>query len=162
MVKWFHLFREHYLGFWICGLILFVLQEVPYIVMPLFSLSSNPIMNMQETAPVLNLFEKVLGISCVLVTCFIVQEKATVFSIGRGIQKLGFVLAVLILLTNYFGWLLYFSGHQTNWIMLFFMVALPPLYYAAIGLWRENWILLALGIAFGIVHVVHVYGNLTA
>lgn len=160
MIKWFSLFRGQYVGFWIFGLILFILQEVPYIVMPLLTPNSNPIMDMKETAPVLNVFEKILGISCILAMCFIVQEKATFFSIGSGTQKSGFVLATLILLMNYFGWTLYYSGYQTIWIMLIFMVALPPLYYAAIGVWRGNGVLFVLGIAFGIVHVVHVYGNL--
>ncbi|NLN97496.1 MAG: hypothetical protein GX127_03765 [Eubacteriaceae bacterium] len=160
MVKWFRLFGEQYVGFWFFGLILFILQEVPYIVMPLLTLNSNPVMGMQETSFVLNFFEKVLGISCVLVMCFIVQKRETFFTIGSGINKAGFVLAILILLANYFGWMLYFSGYQSRWIILAFLVSLPPLYYAAIGLWRENWILLVLGITFGVVHFIHVYGNL--
>lgn len=161
MVKWFRLFGEQYAGFWTFGLVLFILQEVPYIVMPLLSLNSNPVMGMKETSFVLNLFEKFLGISCVLVMCFIIQKRSTFFAIGSGINKIGFVLAILILLANYFGWILYYSGYQSRWIILAFLVVLPPLYYSSIGLWRENWILMALGIAFGIVHFIHVYGNLT-
>ncbi len=159
MFKWFKLFGRQYVGFWVLGLVLFALQEAPYMVMPLLDLSGNPMMDMREASPVLNFFEKMLGTLCIAAMCFIVQEKATVFSIGSGIRKTGFVLAVLILLAYYVGWALYFSGHQTLWVILAFIVALPPLYYAAIGLWRENWALGALGIIFGVIHLIHVYGN---
>ena len=50
MVRWFKLFGDQYLGFWGLGLVLFVLQEVPYIVMPFFPLETNPIMQMTETS----------------------------------------------------------------------------------------------------------------
>lgn len=160
MFKWFKLFKGQYVGFWILGLILFVLQEMPYIVMPLLNLSSNPIMNMPETSYVLNICEKVLGILCILAMCFIVKENMKVFDIGSGISRIGFILTILILLTNYFKWMLYFIGYQSFWIMLIFIVILPPLYYTAIGLWRGNWFLLALGVSFEIVHFIHMYSNL--
>ncbi|MGI6315427.1 MAG: hypothetical protein ACOX17_01970 [Christensenellales bacterium] len=161
MLRWFKLYKNQYIGFWVLGVVLFVLQEVPYIVMPLFRLADNPIMHMQESSQILNICEKILGSLCVAVMCFVVHEKATVFSTGKGIRKAAFVSAAVILLLNFFGWGLYYSGYQAVWVMMFFMVALPPLYYAAIGVWRENPILSITAIAFEIVHVVHVYGNLT-
>ncbi|MGI6014290.1 MAG: hypothetical protein ACOX7K_08470 [Oscillospiraceae bacterium] len=161
MFRWFKLFRDQYVGFWTLGLILFALQEIPYMVMPLFRMTDNSIMNMQESSFILGICEKILGSLCIAIMCFIVQEKATAFSMGDGINKAGFVLAVVILLLNFLGWGLYFSGYQTLWVMMLFIVALPPLYYAAIGLWRQNWILLIAGIVFEVVHFVHVYGNLT-
>ncbi|MBP3880901.1 MAG: hypothetical protein J6E40_01770 [Lachnospiraceae bacterium] len=69
MVRWFKLFDHQYFGFWVLGLVLFAIQEIPYMVM-------------------------------------------------------------------------------------------PPLYYVAIGLWRRNVLLAALGVVFLVVHFVHVYGNL--
>ena len=50
MVRWIRLFRDQYFGFWVLGLVLFALQEIPYMVMPLFHLETNPIMNMTETS----------------------------------------------------------------------------------------------------------------
>ncbi|MDO5041481.1 MAG: hypothetical protein Q4D95_05265 [Peptoniphilus sp.] len=160
MVKWFNLFGRQYLGFWSLGLMLFVLQEMPYMIMPLIKIKSNPIMNMKETSPLLNFFEKFLGISCVLVMCFIVKEDLPLFAMGRGVHRAGFVMAVLFLWAYYLGWLLYFRGYQRLWVMLGLLVAMPPLYYASIGLWRENPLLFILGIIFGIVHLLHVHGNL--
>ncbi|MDE6318427.1 MAG: hypothetical protein K2M22_01680 [Lachnospiraceae bacterium] len=160
MVRWFRVLGDQYIGFWIIGLVLFALQEIPYMVMPLFKLENNPIMNMQESSAVLDVCEKVLGVSCIVMMTFIVHEKATFFRIGNGVCKIGFILAVFVLLLNFVGWGLYFSGHQTIGVMMFFIVILPPLYYVFVGLWRENWLLLTAGIIFEIVHFCHVYGNL--
>lgn len=160
MFKWIRLFGNQYIGFWILGLVCFVLQEIPYMVMPLFKLENNPIMSMQESSVILDICEKVLGSLCIAIMIFIVQGNVTVFSIGNGICRIGFVLAVTVLVLNFFGWGLYFNGHQSFWIMMFFIVVLPPLYYVCIGLWRGNWILFFAGIVFEIVHFAHVYGNL--
>lgn len=61
MVRWIKLFRDQYLGFWALGLLLFALQEIPYVVMPMLHLETNPIMNMTETSAVLDICEKVVG-----------------------------------------------------------------------------------------------------
>ncbi len=45
MVKWVRIFGDQYLGFWAAGLLLFALQELPYMIMPLFKLTHNPIRN---------------------------------------------------------------------------------------------------------------------
>ena len=66
MVKWFRLTKNQYLGFFACGLGLFLLQEVPYMIMPLISLEANPLMEMQDKSVVLNVIEKSLGVSCIV------------------------------------------------------------------------------------------------
>lgn len=162
MIRWIKIAGNQYLGFWVPGLILFALQEVPYMVMPLFKLSGNPVMNMQETSMILDIAEKALGSLCIAIMTFIVQENASLFSIGSGISRIGFIAAIVVLLLNFFGWGLYFHGYQSLGIMMFFIVVLPPLYYICIGLWRENWPLLAAGALFEIVHFTHVFKNLTA
>lgn len=160
MIKWLKLPGNQYLGFWILGLVLFFLQEVPYMVMPLLHLETNPIMNMQELSTVLDLWEKVLGSSCIAMMIFILHEEAAFFSIQPGRERLFFCVTVGILLINWFGWVLYFIGYQSIPVMMLFIVMLPPLYYVAIGLWRNNIILSITGCIFLIVHFVHVLGNL--
>ena len=71
MLKWIKIFDNQYVGFWVLGLILFLIQEMPYMVMPLFKLETNPIMNMQESSVVLNVCEKILGSSCIAFMTFI-------------------------------------------------------------------------------------------
>ncbi len=142
------------------GLLLFVLQELPYLVMPLFRMESNPIMNMRESSVILNICEKIIGIGCVLLTIFLVQKDAELFSLGSGPDKIGFIAAVAALLLYYAGWILYFSGHQSIAVMMLFLVMMPPLYYACIGIWRHNRILTGSGILFLFIHFIHVWKNL--
>ena len=162
MVRWFKLFDHQYFGFWVLGLVLFAIQEIPYMVMPLFRLEANPIMNMVETSAALDACEKVLGSLCIALMVFVVHRDAVLFSIALGRERLFFSLAVILLLANYAGWALYFAGHQSLFVMMLFIVVMPPLYYVAIGLWRRNVLLTAVGVVFLVVHFLHVYGNLKA
>lgn len=160
MFKWIKLFEHQYLGFWVLGLVLFVIQEIPYMVMPLIKMENNPIMNMQESSVLLNTCEKILGSLCIAFMSFVVCDEKKVFSIGESQELLYFSISVGVLLLNFFGWFLYFTGHQSIFIMMFFIVVLPPLYYVFIGLWRDNIILAITGCMFLVVHFTHVLGNL--
>lgn len=160
MFKWVRIFGDQYLGFWVLGPVIFALQELPYIVMPLFNLQTNPIMNMRESSVFLDICEKILGSSCIAVMMFIVHNDAKFFSITAGRERLFFCIAAAVLLLNYFGWFLYFTGRQSTAVMLIFIVALPPLLYLFIGLWRKNTALAVTACVFLIVHFVHVSGNL--
>lgn len=128
--------------------------------MPLFKLTHNPIMNMKESSAVLNALEKVLGSLCIVLMLFIVQKDASPFQIGEGISRIGFICAAVLLLLNFIEWGLYFSGRQSVAITLFFLVMLPPLYYASIRIWRANRILAGVDVLFAIVNFVHVAGNI--
>lgn len=44
--------------------------------------------------------------------------------------------------------------------MMLFIVALPPLFYVLVGLWRSNIPLVFTGSVFLAVHFIHVLGNL--
>lgn len=160
MVRWFRLFGNQYAGFWALGLLLFAVQEIPYILMPFIHLKTNPIMNMTETSPALDVCEKILGSLCIALMIFIIHRDAVFFSIAAGREKLFFTLAALILLANFAGWALYFTGRQSLFVMMAFIVAMPPLYYMAIGLWRQNTPLVITGAVFLAVHFLHVLGNL--
>ena len=61
MHRWVRIYGDQYLGFWILGLLLFAVQEIPYLLMPLLRLETNPIMNMTETSPILDACEKLFG-----------------------------------------------------------------------------------------------------
>lgn len=161
MFKWIKLINNQYFGFWFLGIVLFAIQEIPYMIMPFVKLESNPIMNMTETSEVLNILEKVLGSLCIALIIFIVNQETRFFDIGTGIQKIAFIAMIIVILLNFFGWILYFKGYQSIPIMMFFIVLLPPLYYICIGIWRKNWILVCTGTLFLFVHFKHVYNNIS-
>ena len=160
MFKWIKLFDDQYLGFWVLGLLLFIIQEIPYMIMPLMKLENNPIMNMNESSVILNACEKILGSLCIALMIFVVCDEKKIFSVGEHRELLFFSISVGVLLLNFFGWFLYFTGHQSILVMMLFIVVLPPLYYVFIGLWRNNIILTVTGCIFLVVHFIHVLGNL--
>lgn len=160
MFRWLRLSGRQYLGFWVLGLVLFALQELPYMVMPLVRLEKNPIMEMSESSLFLERCEKILGTVCIALMMFVIHENADFFSLRTGREQLFFGLAVAVLLLNFFGWALYFTGRQSLLVMMLFIVALPPLFYVLVGLWRSNIPLAFTGSVFLAVHFIHVLGNL--
>ena len=160
MVRWIRLSSDQYFGFWLLGLILFVLQEVPYILMPFFNPEPNPIMNMNETSVLLDTLEKITGSLCIALMIFVIHKDAVMFSVSGNTEKLFFLLTLGVLAANYCGWALYYTGHRSVFVMMAFIVAMPPLYYVATGLWRQNTPLTVAGAVFFLIHFVHVWGNL--
>ena len=128
MVKWIKLFSNQYLGFWLLGLVLFAIQEIPYMVMPLLKLKTNPIMNMTETSPCLDILEKILWSLCIALMVFIVNRNTSFFETGTGLQKIAFISMIVVLLLNFIGWGLYFKGYQSIGIMMFFITTILHIY----------------------------------
>ena len=160
MFRWFRLAGRQYIGFWAIGLALFALQELPYLVMPLWKPESNPIMTMPESSLLLDRLEKLLGSLCIGLMMFLVHREAGLFSLTSTREKLFFGLALIVLALNFGGWIVYFSGCQTLVVMMTFIVVMPPLFYVFIGLWRSNTPLVVCGCVFLAVHFAHVLGNL--
>lgn len=160
MTRWIKIAGNQYWGFWILGLCLFAIQEIPYMIMPFLSLETNPLMEIQNRFMILDVCEKVLGSVCIVVMTFIVERDAKLFSIKSKKEKFYFGIAVAIIVANFIGWGLYFVGYQSLAIIMLFLVVLPPLYYVFIGLWRRNYVLTTIGCMFLITHVSNVWSNL--
>ena len=160
MVKWVRLTQNQYLGFFALGIVFFVLQELPYILMPLIPFQSNPLMEMQDKIMLLNVAEKVLGVSCIIVMLFIVRGDAKWFSLKTQQEKVYFCSAMIAIAGYFIGWAFYFCGYQSLPLILCTLVALPPIYYMFIGLWRGNHAQAVIGTAFLVVHLLNVWNNL--
>lgn len=160
MVKWFRLTKKQYFGFFALGLGFFVLQELPYIIMPLIPLESNPLMEMQDKSMVLNIIEKVFGVSCIIAMLFLVHSDGKWFSLDSQKERFYFGMAMIAIAGYLTGWIFYFNGFQNLALILCLLVALPPIYYMFLGLWRKNYILAVLGGIFLIAHVSNVWNNL--
>lgn len=156
MFRAIRLFKDQYLGFWILGVLLFAVQELPYMIMPFLKLQENPIMNLKNSYTSLDIAEKILGSGCVAMMMFLVQKDQVMFSVSSSREKLFFLSAAAVLGLNFLGWALYFTGHQSIFVMMFFIVLMPPLYYIFIGLWRQNIPLAVTGSVFLIIHFAHV------
>jgi len=160
MVRWFAVTQNQYVGFFTFGLALFVLQQLPYIVMPFIQMEANLLMEMQDKSMLLNAIEKILGVSCIVVMLFLVRGDAQWFSVHTLHEKIFFCAAMLAISGYFVGWVFYFNGFQNLFIIFCFLVALPPIYYSFIGLWRGNYPLAVLGGMFLIAHLSNVWNNL--
>jgi hypothetical protein len=160
MVKWFKITSNQYVGFFALGLVFFVLQQLPYIIMPLMHLESNPLMEMQDKSVLLNAAEKIFGVSCIVVLLFLVRDGVKWFSLKTTKETVFFSIAILAIVVYFVGWIFYFRGFHGILFMVCTLVAMPPIYYAFIGLWRENYVLTVLGGMFLLAHISNVWNNL--
>lgn len=160
MFKWIKIVKNQYLGLWLLGAAFFVVQELPYMIMPLIPLQANPIMNMPTNSLFLDVCEKLFGVMCVAVMILIVHKDNKLFSVKTKSEILFFSIAVGAIALNFIGWIIYFCGIQTVAIMIVFIFVMPPLYYLFIGLWRKNYFLVGTGAAFFVVHISNALVNL--
>lgn len=160
MVRWIRLSKNQYVGFFALGLAFFILQELPYIVMPMIHLKTNPLMEMQDKSIILNTVEKILGVSCIVVMLFLVRGDVKWFSLSNRKEIIFFNVAMTAIAGYFIGWVFYFNEYQSLPLILCSLVALPPIYYACIGLWRRNYVLAVLGGLFLAAHLSNVWYNL--
>jgi hypothetical protein len=74
MLKFIHLFKNYYLGISLIGIAAFVIQEIPYIVMPLIKPASNPIMNMTDEIKWIETVQGIFGILSMILLMLIVRD----------------------------------------------------------------------------------------
>ena len=160
MFKWFKIVKNQYFGLWLFGLLLFAIQEIPYMIMPLIPLEANPIMEMPTNSLFLDVCEKIFGVLCVAVMVLIVNKDTKLFSVKTKNEIAFFCVAAGVIALNFLGWILYFCGIQSVAVMIAFIFVLPPLYYLFIGLWRKNYFLVAVSGTFLIIHLSNAFVNL--
>jgi hypothetical protein len=161
MIKGFRIFGNYYCGVWLLGIVFFLIQELPYAVMPFLSLPANPLMEMNPYSPFLEIAEKLFGILTVVLLVLLVNDKNTGLSFKTLRDKAFFFLSLFFLALYFVGWYFYFNGFQSITLILFCLVAMPPLYYMSLGLWRGNRPLIVSAVFFLVFHVANVWTSLS-
>ena len=162
MLKFIHLFNNYYLGISFIGIIAFVIQEIPYMIMPLVKPESNPIMNMQNESKLLQIIQGVLGTLSMVLLMLIVRDDVSFFSIETSRDKVFFVSTLVMIFINFIGWTLYYTGHQISWVIVISQFAVVPLYYLFFGLWKYNYPLVMTAAMFFAIHTINGYMNFIA
>ncbi len=162
MIKIAHLYKNYYLGISFIGIIAFVIQEIPYMIMPLVKPESNPIMNMQNESKLLQIIQGVLGTLSMVLLMLIVRDDVSFFSIETSRDKAFFVSTLVMILFNFIGWTLYYTGHQISWVIVISQFAVVPLYYLFFGLWKYNYPLVMTAAMFFAIHTINGYMNFIA
>ncbi len=160
MAKIVHLYGNYYLGISYIGLTAFVVQELPYMIMPLVKLEANPIMNMQAEIKWLETVQSIFGVLSMLLLMLLVRDDVPIFSISGARERLCFSLSLAMIITNFIGWTLYYTGRQYGWLIVASQFAAVPLYYLCIGAWRKNYPLVATSRIFFLIHIIKGYLNL--
>ena len=155
MLKFVHLFKNYYLGISFIGIIAFVIQEIPYIIMPLVKPSSNPIMNMQNEIKWIETVQSVFGILSMILLMLLVRDDVKFFSIETTRERVFFTLTLVMILINFIGWTFYYAGHQWGWLIVISQFAVVPLYYLCFGLWKNNYPLIGTATLFFVIHTIN-------
>lgn len=103
MLKFVHLFKNYYLGISFIGIIAFVIQEIPYIIMPLVKPELNPIMNMQNEIKWIETVQGIFGMLSMILLMLLVRDDVNLFSIETTREKVFFTLMIVMILINFVG-----------------------------------------------------------
>ncbi len=155
MIKFLHLFKNYYLGISFIGIAAFVIQEIPYIVMPLIKPASNPIMNMQNEIKWIGTVQGIFGVMSMILLMLIVRDDGKLIPIETTKEKTFLFLMILMILINFIGWTLYYIGYQYGWLIIISQFAVVPLYYLFFGLWQRNYLLVGAAVPFFVIHTIN-------
>ena len=101
MIKFLHLFKNYYFGISFIGIAAFVIQEIPYIVMPLIKPASNPIMNMQNEIKWIGTVQGIFGVMSMILLMLIVRDDGKLIPIETTKEKTFLFLMILMILINF-------------------------------------------------------------
>ncbi len=155
MLKFVHLFKNYYFGISFIGILAFVVQEIPYIVMPLIKPASNPIMNMQNEIKWIDTVQGIFGMLTMILLMLIVRDDVQLIPRETAQEKTFLFLTILMILINFCGWTLYYMGYQYGWLIIISQFAVVPLYYVLFGLWKSNYLLAATVVPFFVIHTIN-------
>ena len=155
MLKFIHLYKNYYLGISFIGIAAFVIQEIPYIVMPLIKPASNPIMNMTNEIKWIETVQGIFGLLSMILLMLIVRDDVKLIPRETTKDKTFLFLTILMILINFIGWTLYYMGHQYAWLIIISQFAVVPLYYLFFGLWKSNYLLVGTAVPFFVIHTIN-------
>ena len=155
MIKFLHLFKNYYLGISFTGIAAFVIQEIPYIVMPLIKPASNPIMNMPNEIKWIETVQGIFGMLSMILMMLIVRDDVKLIPRETKKEKTFYFLMILMILINFIGWILYYMGYQYGWLIIISQFAVVPLYYLFFGLWKSNYLLVGTAVPFFVIHTIN-------
>ena len=155
MLKFIHLYKNYYFGISFIGIAAFVIQEIPYIVMPLIKPASNPIMNMTNEIKWIETVQGIFGILSMILLMLIVRDDVKLIPVETTKDKTFLFLTILMILINFIGWTLYYMGHQYGWLIIISQFAVVPLYYLFFGLWKSNYLLVGTAVPFFVIHTIN-------
>ncbi len=155
MLKFIHLFKNYYFGISFVGIAAFMIQEIPYIVMPLIKPVSNPIMNMSNEFKWIETVQGIFGVLSMVLLMLIVRDDVKLIPKETTKERVFLFLTILMILINFIGWTFYYMGYRYGWLIIISQFAVVPLYYVFFGLWKSNYLLVGTATPFFVIHTIN-------
>ena len=139
-------------GFDVLGLVLFLIVMIPTCVWIGFP-APDDVLRMESVTPVLDVIASVFQVLSVACLCFVINERRSKLSLSPLL-----FLTITCILTYYLGWVLYYCGIVSPWIIL--LLTVPPclglILFAAD---RKNLPAVLFAAGFAVCHLMYAYGN---
>lgn len=142
--------KQYKIGFSLCGLIAFLLQELPYVPWVLWPPVDNPLANNIPATPLLGVLEQAGGVLTVALLILVVRHDIAKPKFSNRF----FIISAICLVFYYVSWVFYFGGITNGWIIVIGLSALVPMYYLFIALWQKNHFAIITSVCFFIGHSV--------
>ena len=146
------MFSKYRLGFDILGLVLFLLVMLPNFIW--FAVPApNDVLRAESVTPVVDVIASVCQVLTVACLCFVIHEQR-----GRLRWSLCVIAAIVCIVIYYIGWLLYYAGFTSTWIIL--MLTIPPcLAFILFAADRKNLPAVLFAAGFAVCHLVFAIVN---
>lgn len=126
--------KQHRFGFSLYALLVFVLQELPYLPWAIWPPRENPLAGNAAAYPWLEITEKAAGILTLALLILLIRKDGE----KPSFKNRFFTLAAICLAGYYASWIAYFSGVTSGWLIVIGLTALVPVYYLFVALWLKN------------------------
>lgn len=146
------LFHKYKFGFDVSGLILFLLVMLPNFIW--FAVPApNDVLRTESVTPAVDVVASVCQVLTVACLCFVIHKERSKLRFSPLV-----IVAVICVVVYYLGWMLYYTGIASNWVIL--MLTIPPcLAFIFFAVDRKNLPAVLFATVFAMCHFVFAVVN---
>jgi hypothetical protein len=146
------LFNKYRFGFDVWGLILFLLVMLPNFIW--FAVPApNDVLRSESVTPIIDAIASVCQVLTIACLCFVINKERSKLRFSPLV-----IVAVICVVVYYLGWVLYYTGIASNWVIL--MLTIPPcLAFIFFAVDRKNLPAVLFATVFAMCHFVFAVVN---
>ena len=146
------LFNKYRFGFDVWGLILFLLVMFPNFIWFAFP-APNDVLRSESVTPITDAIASVCQVLTIACLCFVINKERSKLRFSPLV-----IVAVICVVVYYLGWVLYYTGIASNWVIL--MLTIPPcLAFIFFAVDRKNLPAVLFATVFAMCHFVFAVVN---
>ena len=148
-MKWLSKYR---FGFDFSGLVLFLLVMLPNFIWFAFP-APNDVLRSESVTPITDAIASVCQVLTIACLCFVINKERSKLRFSPMV-----IVAVICVVVYYLGWVLYYTGIASNWVIL--MLTIPPcLAFIFFAVDRKNLPAVLFATVFAMCHFVFAVVN---